>query len=178
VQDYVAGREKKAKLLTPLHGWIRAGHHDQGIPFQEFESVVGKLQPTFTALLGGWGLLSPYNILLRRQPLVVYFHRNELLQQAIANCCTILRDNTPNTILETCHSLAQLCWCSRCLQPWRGWSRHWRTIRLPSHSIPPTMATRYHSQHENGFKPNKEANKFRPRTCGACSIVADDETSM
>ncbi len=35
--------EKRAKLLTTLHRWIRAGNHNQGIPFQEFESVVGKL---------------------------------------------------------------------------------------------------------------------------------------
>ncbi len=49
--------EKRAKLLTTLHGWIRAGNHDQRIPFQEFESVVGKLQHAFTVLPGGQVLL-------------------------------------------------------------------------------------------------------------------------
>jgi hypothetical protein len=70
---------KRAKILTMLHGWIRAGNHDQGIPFQEFESVVGILGHAFTALLEGRGLLSPCNRLLRRQALVVYFHRNKPL---------------------------------------------------------------------------------------------------
>ncbi len=58
--------EKQAKLLTPLHSWIRAGSPGRGVPFQEFESVVAKLRHAFTALPGGRGLLSPCNQLLKQ----------------------------------------------------------------------------------------------------------------
>ncbi len=34
--------EKRANLLTILHGWIRSGNLSQGIPFRDFESVVAK----------------------------------------------------------------------------------------------------------------------------------------
>ncbi len=51
-------RGKGQKILTTLHGWVQAGNHDQGVLFQEFESVVGKLRHVFTALPGGHGLLS------------------------------------------------------------------------------------------------------------------------
>jgi hypothetical protein len=53
--------EKQAKLLTTLLSWIRAGSRGRGVPFLEFDSVVAKLRHVFTALLGGWGLLSPCN---------------------------------------------------------------------------------------------------------------------
>jgi hypothetical protein len=35
--------EKRAKLLTILHSWIRAGTQHRGVPFAELKSVVGKL---------------------------------------------------------------------------------------------------------------------------------------
>jgi hypothetical protein len=57
--------EKHAKLLTILHGWIRSGNLDRGIPFGEFELVVAKLRHAFVALPGGRGLLSPTNRLLK-----------------------------------------------------------------------------------------------------------------
>ncbi len=57
--------EKRAKLLTILHGWIRSGNLERGIPFGEFELVVAKLRHAFVALLGGGGLLSPTNRLLK-----------------------------------------------------------------------------------------------------------------
>jgi hypothetical protein len=57
--------EKRAKLLTILHGWIRSGNLNRGIPFGEFELVVAKLRHAFVALLGGGGLLSPTNRLLK-----------------------------------------------------------------------------------------------------------------
>jgi hypothetical protein len=69
--------EKRAKLLTILHSWLRAGKHERGVPFVEFESVVAKLRHAFTALPGGWGLLSPCNPLLKQRPPVIYFHQNE-----------------------------------------------------------------------------------------------------
>jgi hypothetical protein len=64
--------EKRAKLLTILHRWLRAGSFNLGIPFGEFESVIAKVQHAFTALPGGRGLLSPCNHLLKRRPPVVY----------------------------------------------------------------------------------------------------------
>jgi hypothetical protein len=57
--------EKHAKLLIILHGWIRSGNLNRGIPFGEFESVVEKLRHAFAALPGGRGLLSPTNRLLK-----------------------------------------------------------------------------------------------------------------
>ena len=57
--------EKRAKLLTILHSWLRAGSLNRGIPFGEFKSAIAKLQHAFTALPGGWGLLSPCNCLLK-----------------------------------------------------------------------------------------------------------------
>ncbi len=86
--------EKKAKLLTILHDWIRAGTHNQGVPFQEFEPVVAKLQHAFTALLGGCYLLSPCNRLLKQHSPVVNFHQNKALCLAIFNCWAILRVST------------------------------------------------------------------------------------
>jgi hypothetical protein len=58
--------QKRTKLLTTLHAWIRAGNRERGVPFKEFESVVAKLRHAFTALLGGRGLLSPCNRLLKK----------------------------------------------------------------------------------------------------------------
>jgi hypothetical protein len=42
--------QKRAKLITTLHAWIRAGNHERGVPFKEFESVVAKLRHAFTAI--------------------------------------------------------------------------------------------------------------------------------
>jgi hypothetical protein len=86
--------EKRAKLLTILHSWLRAGSLNRGIPFGEFESVIAKLRHAFTALPGGRGLLSLCNRLLKRCPPVVYFHRNASLHAAISNCRTILWEST------------------------------------------------------------------------------------
>jgi len=86
--------KKRAKLLTILHSWLRAGSVNRGIPFGEFESVIAKVRHAFTALPGGWGLLSLCNRLLQKRPPVVYFHRNESLHAAISNCRTILREST------------------------------------------------------------------------------------
>jgi hypothetical protein len=86
--------QKRAKLLTTLHSWIRAGDCKRGVPVKEFKSVVAKLQHAFTALSGGRGLLSPCNQLLKKRPRVVYFHRNKPFLSAISNCQTILREST------------------------------------------------------------------------------------
>jgi hypothetical protein len=49
--------EKRAKLLTIIHSWLRAGKRKCGVPFVEFESVDAKLRHAFTALPGGRGIL-------------------------------------------------------------------------------------------------------------------------
>ncbi len=74
--------EKRAKLLTILHSWLRVGSLNRGILFGEFESVIAKVRHAFTALPGGRGLLSPCNRLLKKRPPVVYFHRNASLYVA------------------------------------------------------------------------------------------------
>jgi hypothetical protein len=86
--------EKRAKLLTIPHSWIRTGTQNRGVPFAEFESVVTKLRHAFTGLPGGRGLLSPCNRLLKRRPPVDYFHRNKPLRSAMSDCCTILWEST------------------------------------------------------------------------------------
>ena len=57
--------EKRAKLLTILHGWLWGSSRNRGIPFREFESVIAKVRHAFTALPDGRGLLSPCNRLLQ-----------------------------------------------------------------------------------------------------------------
>jgi len=95
--------KKHAKLLTILHSWLQAGSLNRVILFGEFESVIAKMRHAFTALPGGRGLLSPCNRLLKRRPLVVYFHRNDSLHAAISNCRTILRESTSRP--TRCHEL-------------------------------------------------------------------------
>ena len=45
--------EKRAKLLTILHSWLRSGSLNCGIPFGKFESVIAKVRHAFTTLPGG-----------------------------------------------------------------------------------------------------------------------------
>ena len=87
--------EKRALLLTILHGWLRGARRTHaGIPFKEFESVTAKIRHAFTAIPAGKGLMSPCNWVLRLRPEVVYLHRNAGLLQAIAGARTLLREST------------------------------------------------------------------------------------
>ena len=87
--------EKRALLLTILHGWLRGSRRAQsGVPIKEFESVTAKLRHAFTAIPAGKGLLSPCNWVLRTRPEVVYFHSNKGLLQAISDARTLLREST------------------------------------------------------------------------------------
>jgi len=96
--------EERAKLLTILHSWLRAGSLNCGIPFGNFESVIAKVRFAFTALPGGRGLLSPCNCLLKKRPPVVNFHCNaSLYEEAISNCRTILWESTSRP--TRCHEL-------------------------------------------------------------------------
>jgi hypothetical protein len=58
------------------------------------KGALDKLRHAFLALQDGKGLLSPCNRLLRKQPDVVYFHRNPPLFSAIKDMRTLLRKST------------------------------------------------------------------------------------
>ncbi len=113
--------EKRAKLLTILHGWLWAGCHNCGIPLGEFKSVIAKVRHAFTALPGGQGLLSPCNRLLQKCPPVVYFHCNESLHAAISNCQTILRESTSRPM-----------WCRELVA---GWPDFIGVVNASSHGV-------------------------------------------
>ncbi len=113
--------EKRAKLLTILHSWLRASSLNRGIPFGEFESVIAKVRHAFTALPGGRGLLSPCNRLLKKRPPVVYFHRNASLYEAISNCRTILRESTSRP--------------TRCRELVAGWPDFIGVVDASSHGV-------------------------------------------
>ncbi len=113
--------EKCAKLLTILHGWLWVGSLNRGIPFEEFESVIAKVQHALTALPGSWGLLSPCNRLLQKRPPVVYFHRNKSLHAAISNCRTVLRESMSRPM--------------RCRKLVAGWPDFIRVVNASSHGV-------------------------------------------
>lgn len=84
--------DKRAALLTILHGWIRGSQRAHaGIPFNIFESVTAKLRHAFTSIPVGLGLLSPCNRMLALKPTQVFLHRNEDLRVAISDIRNLLR---------------------------------------------------------------------------------------
>lgn len=85
--------DKRAALLTILHSWIRGSRDSKnGIPWEEFESVVSKCRHAFTSLPAGRGLMSACNRLMRKRPPFVYLHRNAELLTAIRDIRTLLRE--------------------------------------------------------------------------------------
>ena len=85
---------KRNVLLTVLKGWIRASAvTNAGVPFEDFRSVIAKIRHAFIAIPNGKGLLSPCNRVMRKEPKVVYFHRNEPLRRAIVDIRTLLRES-------------------------------------------------------------------------------------
>jgi hypothetical protein len=86
---------KREKLLTTLHGWIRAAVQGSGgIPFKQFETTVAKLWHAFTAIPAGVGLLSPCNPILTTKPKVVWLNWNKQVFTAIKGCHTLLQEST------------------------------------------------------------------------------------
>jgi hypothetical protein len=82
---------KRDKLLVILQQWIRAGNtRGAGVEYAEFRSVIYKIRHAFVAIPNGVGLLSPCNDVLRREPAVVYFHRNKALLEALRDIRTLL----------------------------------------------------------------------------------------
>jgi len=71
--------EKRDRLLTTLHEWIRLSSRKGGIKFDEFQSTLSKLQHAFITIPAGRGLLSPFYSILRRKPAVVFLQRNKAL---------------------------------------------------------------------------------------------------
>ncbi len=86
---------KCEKLLTTLHGWIKAVVWGSGgIPFKQFETTVATLRHAFTAITAGVGLLSPCNCILARKPKVVWLNWNKQAFVALKGCHTLLREST------------------------------------------------------------------------------------
>ena len=88
--------EKRDKLLDTLHTWIRKGSKKRGIPFNEFQSVLSKLQHAFITIPVGRGLLSPFYSVLAAAPKVVLLHTNAQLRNAVRDCRTFLRETISN----------------------------------------------------------------------------------
>ncbi len=100
--------EKRAKLLTILHSWLRASSLNRGIPFGQFESVIAKVRHAFTALPGGRGLLSPCNRLLKKRPhfdinpAVLAPHKLSLhLSHVSSSCSHVAKSNEPRSSRKT-----------------------------------------------------------------------------
>ena len=85
--------EKRDALLTTLKKWIRLGSRRGGIPFNEFQSTLAKLQHAFITIPAGRGLLSPLYAILAVAPHFVFSHRNAHLRAAILDCRTLLRES-------------------------------------------------------------------------------------
>ena len=86
---------KRDMLLTTFKHWMTQSEKRKGgVPFDEFRTVVAKLRHAFISIPGGKGLLSPCNSIIRKEPPVVFFHKNPILKQAIGDCRTILHDST------------------------------------------------------------------------------------
>ena len=59
---------KREALLKVLKGWLRASRGDrpQGVPFDEFQSVISKIRHAFISIPAGKGLLSHCNDVMER----------------------------------------------------------------------------------------------------------------
>jgi hypothetical protein len=84
--------DKRKCLLTLLHGWIRSSRDSKnGIPFDEFRSVLSKIRHAFTTIPAGKGLLSPFYRILAKQPKFVFLHRNKQITKALQECRLFLQ---------------------------------------------------------------------------------------
>jgi hypothetical protein len=84
--------DKRDALLTILSGWLRISRTKRiGIPFSEFQSVIAKIRHAFVTIPAGYGLMSPFNAILRQKPAHVLLHKNPSLTQALQECRIFLR---------------------------------------------------------------------------------------
>jgi hypothetical protein len=84
--------EKRNLLLNTLTGWLRRDAAS-GMPFDEFQSTLSKLQHAFITIPAGRGLLSPFYRVLGVKPLYVHLTKNAVLCMAVADCRTFLRES-------------------------------------------------------------------------------------
>ena len=85
--------EKRDALIKTLHTWIRLAKRSGGILFEEFRSVMSKIQHAFITIPAGKGLLLPFYALLATKPKFVFIHKNQPLLSAIIDCRTFLRES-------------------------------------------------------------------------------------
>ena len=85
--------EKRDALIASLHTWIRVAKRRGGIMFDEFRSVMSKLQHAFITIPAGRGLLSPFYSLLALHPKFVFLHKNQALFNSVVDCRTFLRES-------------------------------------------------------------------------------------
>ena len=98
--------EKRDTLISIISGWLRVGRTKRiGIPFVEFQSVISKLRHAFFTIPAGYGLMSPFNGILRLQPRHIFLHRNKPLVTALTECRTFLRESVSRP--TKCSSLVQ-----------------------------------------------------------------------
>jgi hypothetical protein len=84
-------KEKRDALLTTLKSWLRGSRNNQGIPFDEFQSTLSKIQHAFITLPMGRGLLSLFYRVLATKPKTVFLPQNKPLLTVVTECRTFLR---------------------------------------------------------------------------------------
>ena len=98
--------DKRDAILATLKSWVRNSSKRKGVPFNEFQSMLSKIQHAFTTIPAGRGLLSPFYRVLAAKPAMVSLHRNAPLLTAVKECRTFLRDtiSTPTKCKNLIHS--------------------------------------------------------------------------
>ena len=85
--------DKRDAIIGRLKQWVRLSTKRGGIPYDEFQSTLSKLQHAFITIPAGRGLLSPFYKILAKKPLFVFLHTNAPLLRAVTDCRTFLRES-------------------------------------------------------------------------------------
>ena len=85
--------DKRDAIIGKLKQWIRLGTKRGGIPFDEFQATLSKLQHAFITIPAVRGLLSPFYKILAKKPLFIFLHTNAPLRSAVTDCRTFLRES-------------------------------------------------------------------------------------
>ena len=91
--------DKRDSLLHTLDLWVRSARTSCGVPFDEFQSTLSKLQHAFLTIPAGRGLLSPFYAILATAPKRVFLARNIDLRNAVVDCRTFLRETVSSPTL-------------------------------------------------------------------------------
>jgi hypothetical protein len=94
---------KRYQIIKTLRYWIRLTKHKGGIPFEEFWSVLSKLQHAFLMIPVGKGVLSTFYAVLSVQLRFVFLHNNLQLFNAVVDCQKFLRESV--SFPTTCRNL-------------------------------------------------------------------------